>query len=210
MAFGRHEFGVVARRGGGECLAVKVQQDLLAAETVEAEHAHGAEAGGFQRGGLDAAYLPAAEGQAVHLDGIHFGDAHRVVQRHAAAGRQLESGGEFFRDHRTVGASVDDEWEGAFAIDHDGDGHAAGGIVGQDGGFGVGGAQPEGCCQDDEAAEARGHGGECGTGREEGCSFLKKRTKKLLRRGTEIVGTPGLRSKSFLLLFFKKEVLARY
>jgi hypothetical protein len=40
-------------------------------------------------------------------------------------------------------------------------------------------------------------------------SFLKKRTKKLLRMGAALVGPPRLyTNKSFLLLFFKKEVLS--
>jgi hypothetical protein len=52
------------------------------------------------------------------------------------------------------------------------------------------------------------HGGE-GKG---SSSFLKKRTKKLLSvtGGTELAhlnGVPNAFSKSFLLLFFKKEVL---
>jgi hypothetical protein len=36
---------------------------------------------------------------------------------------------------------------------------------------------------------------------------LKKRTKKLLHIGTRLFQHRGLMSKSFLLLFFKKEVL---
>jgi hypothetical protein len=39
-------------------------------------------------------------------------------------------------------------------------------------------------------------------------SFLKKRTKKLLRLGRDSPATPRQRRKSFLLLFFKKEGLA--
>jgi len=39
-------------------------------------------------------------------------------------------------------------------------------------------------------------------------SFLKKRTKKLLHVGTRLLQHRGLIFKSFLLLFFKKEVLA--
>jgi hypothetical protein len=42
-----------------------------------------------------------------------------------------------------------------------------------------------------------------------GCSFLKKRTKKLLLLGFGLTGnTEAEIFKSFLLLFFKKEVLA--
>jgi hypothetical protein len=37
---------------------------------------------------------------------------------------------------------------------------------------------------------------------------LKKRTKKLLRRGRGYFGSRALLEKSFLLLFFKKEVLS--
>ena len=43
--------------------------------------------------------------------------------------------------------------------------------------------------------------------KKEECSFLKKRTKKLLRPGTGAAATRASRHKSFLLLFFKKEVL---
>jgi hypothetical protein len=43
--------------------------------------------------------------------------------------------------------------------------------------------------------------------RKEGCSFLKKTTKKLLSVGTYVGPGLGAMSKSFLLLFFKKEVL---
>jgi hypothetical protein len=39
----------------------------------------------------------------------------------------------------------------------------------------------------------------------EACSFLKKRTKKLLRMGRARFNRRALVDKSFLLLFFKKE-----
>jgi hypothetical protein len=43
--------------------------------------------------------------------------------------------------------------------------------------------------------------------KKEGSSFLEKRTKKLLNRGAALVGPARLQmGKSFLLLFFKKEV----
>jgi hypothetical protein len=55
--------------------------------------------------------------------------------------------------------------------------------------------------------------GEAGKGLEKACSFLKKRTKRLsiLRKRTDpghgrIVGTSA-KSKSLLLLFFRKEDL---
>jgi hypothetical protein len=45
--------------------------------------------------------------------------------------------------------------------------------------------------------------------RKEGCSFLKKRTKKLLHVWLRLIrmGSGQIR-KSFLLLFFKKEALS--
>jgi hypothetical protein len=42
---------------------------------------------------------------------------------------------------------------------------------------------------------------------EESGSFLKKRTKKLLDFGYAVGNVPGPREKSFLVLFFKKELL---
>jgi hypothetical protein len=49
-------------------------------------------------------------------------------------------------------------------------------------------------------------------GRQEGCTFLKKRTKKLLlvtggRRDSRLPAMPDAICKSFSLLFFKKEGL---
>jgi hypothetical protein len=46
-----------------------------------------------------------------------------------------------------------------------------------------------------------------GQPQEERCSFLKKRTKKLFSPGSELPFAPSEISKSFLLLFFKKEDL---
>jgi hypothetical protein len=43
--------------------------------------------------------------------------------------------------------------------------------------------------------------------RKKECSFLKKRTKKLLRTGLSLSGEAEAKDKSFLLLFFKKEGL---
>jgi hypothetical protein len=43
---------------------------------------------------------------------------------------------------------------------------------------------------------------------EESRSFLKKRSKKLLRIGPSLAGWTEAMSKGFLLLFFKKEGLA--
>jgi hypothetical protein len=44
--------------------------------------------------------------------------------------------------------------------------------------------------------------------KKEECSFLKKRTKKLLNAVADLSPAPTPRNKSFLLLFFKKEDLA--
>jgi hypothetical protein len=46
------------------------------------------------------------------------------------------------------------------------------------------------------------------TGGQESSSFLKKRTKKLLQFETRVAATRDSTRKSFLVLFFKKELLA--
>jgi hypothetical protein len=78
---------------------------------------------------------------------------------------------------------------------------------------------PTACCKRDATAKRAQMAGGCQVlgiycrpflpgGKRKESSFLKKRTKKLLSlKAATLRNGPRLRSKSFLLLFFKKEVL---
>ncbi len=110
--------------GQGHLLLAKVHHQPLVRHRVDAEHAQGAEVVDLQHRGLEVDQAPVADSQARHPYAVGPGHTRRRLDLHRSGDRQAELPSQEVRQHRAVGAGIDDEGERAAAVDHHRHGHA--------------------------------------------------------------------------------------